>query len=217
MGAHPGLFGRISNTIKGKVRYRLLVLVLFPILLIMPIALAIAISWGKDYTYEQLFIKVKTDLSVSHETFNRIQQNYLSELASLAESYAFRLALENENHQAVQQQVSRLQKEANFSYLKLFESTAPHTELLGSQRSSIALTATLQGTPGVNIEIFSSEDLGRESARLAESVRLPLIETPRARPTQKNIEDRSMIIRALYPIKNSSGIVFALLEGGGSS
>jgi two-component system NtrC family sensor kinase len=117
MGAHPGRLTRIAGAIKGKVRYRLLVLVLFPILLIMPIALAIAISWGKDYTYEQLFIKVKTDLSVSHDTFNRIQRNYLSELESLAESYTFRLALENRDQQAIQQQVSRLKAKAEFSYL----------------------------------------------------------------------------------------------------
>jgi two-component system NtrC family sensor kinase len=214
MGAHPGRLTRIAGAIKGKVRYRLLVLVLFPILLIMPIALAIAISWGKDYTYEQLFIKVKTDLSVSHDTFNRIQRNYLSELESLAESYTFRLALENRNQQAIQQQVSRLKAKAEFSYLKLFESNPPHAELLASQRISIALIAALQGVPGVNIEIFSSEELGRESARLADAIRLPLIETPRARPTQKRVEDRAMVIRALYPIKNSAGVVFALLEGG---
>ena len=39
MGAHFSLLRRISDAVKGKVRYRLLVLVLFPILLIMPIAL----------------------------------------------------------------------------------------------------------------------------------------------------------------------------------
>ncbi len=90
MSAHFGLLRRISDAVKGKVRYRLLVLVLFPILLIMPIALVTAISWGKNYTYEQLYIKVKTDLSVSHDAFNRIQQSYLSDLGSLAESFTFR-------------------------------------------------------------------------------------------------------------------------------
>ena len=65
---------------------------------------------------------------------------------------------------------------------------------------------------GTKIRVF--EELARESAELAEFVRLSLIETPRARPTQKSIEDRSMIIRALYPIKNAAGEVFALLEGG---
>ncbi len=214
MSTHFSFSRRISDTVRGKVRYRLLVLVLFPILLIMPIALVTAISWGKDYTYEQLYIKVKTDLSVSHDAFGRIQQNYLSELESLAESFTFRRALQRNDAQAIGEQIARLQEEADFSYLKLLETRAPHTALLESQRLSVALTAALQGTPEVNIEIFSSEELGRESAQLAEVVRLLLIETPRARPTQKIIEDRSMIIRALYPIKNQAGNIIALLEGG---
>ncbi len=214
MSARYSLLRRISDVIRGKVRYRLLVLVLFPILLIMPIALVTAISWGKDYTYKQLYIKVKTDLSVSHDTFNRIQQSYLSKLESLAESFTFRSALDRNDRQALEQQVARLHEDADFSYLKLIETSAPHTALLESQRLSVALTAALEGTPGVNIEIFSSAELGRESAQLAETVRLPLIETPRARPTLKRIEDRSMIIRALYPVKNQTGNVIALLEGG---
>ncbi len=208
------LFRRISSAIRGKVRYRLLVLVLFPILLIMPIALVTAINWGKNYTYEQLFIKVKTDLSVSHDAFDRIQQNYLSKLASFAESHRFRTALQNGEQSHIEQQVSQLSEEADFSYLKLITSQPPHRDLLASQRKSPALTEALQGRPGVNIEIFSAQELERESVELAESVHLALIETPRARPTQKTIEDRSMIIRALYPVLNSSKEVIALLEGG---
>ncbi len=214
MGSKLSLFRRLSDVVKGKVRYRLLVLVLFPILLVMPIALATAISWGKDYTYKQLFIKVKTDLSVSHDTFNRIQQTYLFHLASLAESYSFRKALEDNRQQVIQQHINQLREKASFSYLKLLQSGATQAEFAQSQRQSVALANAIQGTPGVNIEIFSSEELGRESAALAELVHLPLIETPRARPTQKRVEDRSMIIRALYPIKDSAGKVFALLEGG---
>ncbi len=214
LAENKGLFKRASDAIQGKVRYRLLVLVLFPILLIMPIALVTAINWGKNYTYEQLFIKVNTDLSVSHDVFIRIQQNYLSNLATFAESYTFRQALQGNDQPAIQRQLLELRKQADFSYLKFFKSTASHTALPGAQRQSIALTAALQGKSGVNIEIFSAEELRHESEQLAESVSLPLIETPRARPTEKTVEDRSMIIRALYPIKNPAGIVIAILEGG---
>ena len=57
------------ETLRTTVRYKLLALVLFPILLVMPIALALAIYWGKEFSYEQLFIKVSTDLSVAHDVF----------------------------------------------------------------------------------------------------------------------------------------------------
>ena len=60
---------RFIETIRGAVRYKLLALVLFPILLVMPIALALAIYWGKEFSYDQLYIKVNTDLSVAHDVF----------------------------------------------------------------------------------------------------------------------------------------------------
>ena len=50
------------DNIRHTVRYKLLVLVLFPILLVMPIALLLAIYWGANFSYEQLYIKVNNDL-----------------------------------------------------------------------------------------------------------------------------------------------------------
>ncbi|MEW8460670.1 MAG: hypothetical protein AB2653_10240, partial [Candidatus Thiodiazotropha endolucinida] len=61
---------RIIEAIRGSLRYKLLVLVLFPILLIMPIALGLAIYSGCQFSYEQLFIKVNTDLSVAEDNFH---------------------------------------------------------------------------------------------------------------------------------------------------
>ncbi|MCW9022202.1 MAG: hypothetical protein OQK42_04475, partial [Sedimenticola sp.] len=88
------LFPQVLDRIKGSLRYKLLALVLFPILLIMPIALVLAIYWGANTTYDQLYLKVNTDLSVSHDIFRRIRQDYLGQLGRLTESYAFRTALE---------------------------------------------------------------------------------------------------------------------------
>ncbi len=71
----------IFETIRSAVRYKLLALVLFPILLVMPIALVLAIYWGKGFSYDQLFIKVNTDLTVAHDVFKRIREDYLNRLA----------------------------------------------------------------------------------------------------------------------------------------
>ena len=53
----------IFNAVQCKVRYKLLVL--FPVLLIMPITLLLAIYWGANFSYDQLFIKMNTDLTIS--------------------------------------------------------------------------------------------------------------------------------------------------------
>ncbi|RLW71387.1 MAG: hypothetical protein B6D71_02365, partial [gamma proteobacterium symbiont of Stewartia floridana] len=88
---------KLIRTIQSTLRYKMLVLVLFPILLIMPIALGLAIYWGSQFSYDQLFIKVNTDLSVAEDNFHRLQQDYLNTLARLAESYTFNTALESKS------------------------------------------------------------------------------------------------------------------------
>ncbi|MES9827830.1 MAG: cache domain-containing protein [Candidatus Thiodiazotropha sp.] len=210
---------RIIEAIRGSLRYKLLVLVLFPILLIMPIALGLAIYWGSQFSYEQLFIKVSTDLSVAEDNFHRLQEDYLNTLGRLAESYAFYTALESKSGLVVNTQLAELQQSAGFSYLHLLGVDGKRLFLSYGEaekrgHSSPLLLAALQGHPRVEIEIFSAEALDEQSPGLAKQVELPLIDTPRARPTVQRIEGRGMMIRALYPVKNSRGQVVAVLDGG---
>jgi len=202
---------KISRGIQHKVRYKLLLLVLFPILLIMPVALALAIYWGEKLTYEQLFLKVNTDLAVSHDAFYRIRQDYLNQLARLAESYQFRSALESGDKVSVVSQVSRLKKEQHFSFLTIV--TNPDI-FLKERRNSSSLNKALRGQANVGVEIYTSKELKHEDPELYQQVKLSLLKTPRARPTEKTLEDRAMVIRALYPIKNKNNKVVALLDGG---
>ncbi|MCB1758249.1 MAG: cache domain-containing protein [Gammaproteobacteria bacterium] len=206
---------RLLSAIRTTVRYKLLALVLFPILLLMPIALAVAVYWGASFTYEQLFIKVNTDLSVAHDLFRRIQQDYLDRLATQAESHTFSLALEVENGDALRVQIDALRKRHQFSYLNLLDRQGKR--MLGREgraRSSPLYLRAMNGSAAVGIEIFSAQELQEESQELAAAIRLPLIATPRARPTNRSVEMRGMMIRALYPIKDSRGELVALLDGG---
>ncbi len=208
----------IISKIRNTVRYKLLVLVLFPILLVMPIALVLAIYWGASFSYEQLYIKVNTDLSVSHDVFERIKRDYLNALGKTAESFAFRTQLSLGNTQSIQQQLAELQKENSFSYIHLIDNNGKlmngYNIDAGARNSrySSALELAKNGKASSGIEIFSASDLDHDN--LAKHVRLPLIETPRARPTDKIVEDRGMMIRALYPIIDSHYEVLAILDAG---
>ncbi len=209
-------FTTFRGAIRHKVRYKLLLLVLFPILLIMPVALALAIYWGKTFTYDQLFLKVNTDLAVSHDAFSRIRQDYLNELERLAESYQFRSALESGNQQSIVKQVNYLKEKIGFSFLDVVQinDNKDKSNILKSRRNSSALLNALKGHESSGIEIYSTEELKREDEKLFEIVQLPLVKTPRARPSDRTLEDRAMVIRALYPVKDSIGKVVALLDGG---
>ncbi|MFT5664760.1 MAG: two-component system NtrC family sensor kinase [Gammaproteobacteria bacterium] len=209
---------RIIDRIQHTVRYKVLVLVLFPILLVMPIALILAIYWGANFSYDQLYIKVNTDLSVSHDVFERIKRDYLNALGKTAESYTFRSELAENNSEAIQQQIDRLKQEFSFSYLQLIDKSgkpihSPGYSSSGYQtRQSSALKAAQTGLQSVGVEIFSAKDL--EGQQLAKHVRLPLIQTPRARETNKLVEDRGMMIRSLYPIIGADKQILAILDAG---
>jgi two-component system NtrC family sensor kinase len=205
------------ETIRGAVRYKLLALVLFPILLIMPIALVLAIYWGKGFSYDQLFIKVNTDLSVAHDVFKRIREDYLSRLAIVAESHSFYVALEANDTESIKQQLTILKNTSGFDYLHILNKEGDlliKNYSVEYNRISELVHKAAQGYPGVGIEIFDHDRLLAENKDLAQKMVLPLIETERARPTNRRIEDRGMVIRAVYPAKDSQGKVVALLDGG---
>lgn len=208
----------IINRVQHTVRYKVLVLVLFPILLVMPIALMLAIYWGANFSYDQLYIKVNTDLSVSHDIFERIKRDYLNALGKTADSYTFRSALADDNSEAIQKQIDQLKWEYSFSYIQLIDVYGQPLHSVNQppnnidSRLSSALKAAQVGKASVGVEIFSATDLKRQ--RLAEQVHLPLIETPRARATNKVTEDRGMMIRALYPIVDADKKVLAILDAG---
>lgn len=141
----------LLQQIRGTLRYKLLSLVLFPILLIMPIALVMAIVWGTNATYDQLYLKVNTDLSVSHDVFQRIQQDYLGQLSNVAESYDFRTALDADNRTALQGQLMALKQRAGLTYMRLLDRQGISLGLMGAQgvpaKPSPSLDAAESGTP----------------------------------------------------------------------
>jgi len=209
------LFSRLYQAVSTTLRYKLLALVLFPILLIMPIALVLAIYWGITFTYQQLYIKVNTDLSVSHDLFQRIQDDYLNELRQLSESYDFRVAFELNDKSNLRRQIFNWEKQAGFTYLDLV--TTSGISVLGMEKQTpptTALVSAFEGGARAGVEIFSHEQLNLLSSDLAKQLQLPLIHTDRARPTERAEEDRGMMIRALYPIKDNAGKVVAVLDGG---
>jgi two-component system NtrC family sensor kinase len=212
-----GMFNNIARAVRETVRYKLLVLVLFPILLVMPVVLALAIYWGTNYTYDQLFIKVNTDLSVANDVFKRLREDYLNRLGRLAESYSFRTSLESNDADSIQQQLSHLKQASGLTYLHVVDISGKRLYENGPKtysRSSPSLLAAAQGNPSTGIEIFSAKDLANEDPFLARKYELTLLETPRARTTQRTIEDRGMMVRAIYPVKLSSGKIVAILDGG---
>ena len=110
---------RLVDAVQGRVRLKLLVLALLPVAVVLPIALAGLIFWGASFTYEQLYIKVNTDLAVAHDQFMRIQQDHLDSLTRLGESYGLRDALASNDNDGIERLIGELQERKKLSYLRL--------------------------------------------------------------------------------------------------
>lgn len=207
---------RLRETIRGAVRYKLLALVLFPILLVIPVTLFSAFYWGKSFYYDQLFIKVSTDLSVAHDVFKRLHDDYLNRLARLAESHAFFEAMQSDDVEAIKRQIAILRNTTDFDYLNVLDADGRLMvgDAAGHDRVSNLLRSAARGNPSVGIEIFDQQRLAAEDSKLAQSIVLPLVETERAVPTSRTVEDRGMVLRAIYPATDANGRVVCLLDGG---
>ncbi|MDX9767754.1 MAG: cache domain-containing protein [Ectothiorhodospiraceae bacterium] len=207
----PGLF-------KSSVRYKLLALVFFPILLVMPAVVGLSVWWVQRVGYEQLFIKVNTDLAVAHDVFNRLQQEYLDALGRLGDSYAFRTALDRQDWDALSVQIDTLRGTRGFSFLRLNDASGRPLSATAGKSPGLPDTPLLReaadGRPVTGVEIFDGGALALAEAALAEQARLPIVPTPRARPTDRSHEERGMVMRMLYPVKAGDGRVVAILDGG---
>ncbi len=111
----------LIQRIQSNFRYKLLMLVLFPILLVIPLTLALAIYWSNAFTYEQLLMKVTTDLAVATDVFERIQKDYIKRLGNLGESHSFRESYEKSDWAAIVRELRALRSRERFEFLHLVD------------------------------------------------------------------------------------------------
>ena len=210
----------VKRKIATSLRYKLLVLVLFPMLMIALLTVGFVVYWSKDFSENQLLRRVGTDLNVARASFVRLQRDYLSQLERLAVSHAFYTAFANRDVDRIQDQLAVMRETTGFDFVNvtdfhgrwiLTHNLAPAgTSKLGPLHRQVVTW----GTPSVDIEIYSAEDLMRENPGLAEAARIPLVETPRSAPGDRTLEDRAMLIRAIVPVRDPKGTMVALLDGG---
>lgn len=205
------MFRRLWRSTNNSIRYKLLVLVLVPILVILPLILGITLYWFYKFTYAQLYAKVSTDLSVAHDVFVRLQSDYLKELENFVESYSFRLAYENKDTGRIAEQLELMIKTSDFDYLHITKRSAANYSLAPSP---LLEDATRLGKPGVGVELLFRDVFGELNPDILNQTLIPLINTPHSAPTSRTTENRAMVVRAVYPIRNPFGEPVAVLEGG---
>jgi len=212
---------RFRTIVSSCLRYKLLILVLLPVLLVMSAVIALSNLWLNEVSYQQLLMKVNADLNVANEAFDETQENLLADLALLAESYSFRLPLEQsltkeKEAQQIQPLILQLQQEHGFDFIQLidingcdyWDSTSCNV------KNSPLLSKALSGEAAAGVDLFSSRELHEIDPQLAEMVYQPLVDTPRANPVDNIAENRGMVLHSYYPVMDADKNVSAILIGG---
>ena len=198
---------------RHSIRTRLLLLALLPLGVVLPLILAALTYWGGDYFERILKTKVRSELAIAHGYYERVSEGVGRSLSSLADSERLARALLSSDGKGDANLIYLLdsvQLDQKLDFLHFLAVDRNH--LPTSQRP--AIRAALEGKNTTSTEIFNAADLLAISPQLAERARTPLLPTPNARPNQREVETRGLVIHAASPVVDAQGNLLGVLEGG---
>ncbi|MEZ9140105.1 MULTISPECIES: cache domain-containing protein [unclassified Shewanella] len=214
MSVFSQFFGVSWQQMQAKVRYRILILTLLPILLTLISLVFITIYWNISYTGKQLFMKVKADLTVATNTLEQVQKQQEIQLLNVSKSWDFQNAfLEvdkgNQSELAALNRYLKQQKDIlQLDVLRLIRLEEANADPDLRQMLPRVENKALSG-----LMVLSAKRLDRLDPSLAKLARVPLSATMRAEEPTKIAETRGMLSRTLLPIADESGQVSWYLDG----
>ena len=216
MSFFSNLFGVSWQQMQAKVRYRILILTLLPILLTLVSLVFITIYWNISYTGKQLFMKVKADLTVANSTLITVQDNQESQLELVMASWPFQNEFRQLGLNPIEQRaklgpvLEQAKQEFDLDFLRLVSvSEAASDPDLRQMLPHIDGTAPFSG-----LMVLDSSRLARIDPTLAERAKIDIIKTQRAHEPSKTQEKRGLLSRSLLPVVGENGNVAWYLDGG---
>ncbi|WP_040571482.1 sensor histidine kinase [Shewanella benthica] len=216
MSFFPRVFGVNWKQMQAKVRYRILILTLLPILLTLVSLVFITIYWNISYTGKQLFMKVKADLAVASNTLISVQKSQEKQLELVMSSWAF----QNDFRQFDTSQVDSRQRidvflETQKRKLDLdFLSLVSLSEAAADADLRFMLPKVKGSDAYSGLMVLGPNRLARIDPDLVTVANILLVETPRSQKLTKTVEDRGLLSRSLLPIPDANGNIAWYLDGG---
>ena len=222
----PGLLGRLRS-----VRMRLLAIALLPTLIILPVVLAVVVTWWTRQFDRLLISKVNGDLTIARQYLDRLMERSDETLHALGDSVAFaRVAAGHgasgdgsagqPGPSAMADFLDARRKALGLDFLYLLDAEGRRIATSPSSAADGAATPlwpveqrALKGRASTEIDVFGPADLARISPQLAERARVPLVPTPGAAPATRAEEDRGMVVQSGTPVI-LPGVGAAALVGG---
>lgn len=177
----------------NSVRLKLLVLALAPLGVLLPLLMFMAMArWTTDYD-ELLIAKVDSDLRIAEQYLGRLLAGTGAGVEAVANSLQFQSALNRSDaDQTTFLEEMRVQQSLDFLYY------LPESRTAEAAHWPVIQTA-LDGQRSSQIDIFPAKELAK-FPHLSERARIDLIETQAAVPTDREVEDRGMVIHTAAPV-----------------
>lgn len=188
-----------------SVRNKLVAMALLPLLVVLPLLVAALVLWG-DAAYNRLLItKVRSDLAVAHGYFDQVIAEVGGGIGSVAASHALLRALGAGQPAAVDALLARSRQEMGLDFLQVVTPDAGPLAPGG---------AGAQATRGARLAVLDGDAFARIAPHLKDRIRIPLIPTRNAAPSDRRVEDRAFLVLAVSDVLDDSGRVIARLRGG---
>ncbi|WP_294607465.1 sensor histidine kinase [Roseovarius sp.] len=174
-----------------SVRLRLLILALLPLMVLMPLLLLLAVNrWSANYD-NLLITNVQSDLRIADQYLQRILDTTGNDVRSLARSLEF-----NRASQHASDRFNRFLQDNRTTLGLDFLYFLPAPEAREKANSWPVIAAAVRGGSATEIDILSGADLDAlpSGSGLAARARVPLIATRAAVPTDRQVEDRGMVM-----------------------
>lgn len=186
-----------------RVRLRLLLLALLPLVVLLPILLSVTMLRWIDRYNELLIAKVSSDLRVAEQYFLQIEQDQAARVAAFAQSERFVSAQSG----APERLEALLRQERERLDLEFLVYGAPQDTAIFPNGVRPALAKAEIDAPFAGLALLSPSELDRLAPGLAERARLPILETAAARPIERDVEDRGMLLVAAHRTSEDGSVL----------
>lgn len=204
--------------LQGSIRNKLLTMALLPLAGVLPLLVAALALWG-NAAYDRLLItKVRSDLAVARGYFDQVLGQVGSGTDAVAASHQLHLALERQDRPTLQAQLRRERERLGFDFINLYGPDG------GWITADWATGAEEASPPGVakpaladapaSLSVLDHAALVALAPHLAARLRIPIVPTANAAPSQRTVEDRAMVMLAHAPVLSPQGETLATLRAG---
>ena len=203
-----GSFQRLS------IRNKLLVLVLMPMAGVLPLLGLVLLVWGNSALDQLLVTKVRSDLAVAQGYFERVLGEVGGSTAAVADSQALHLALAQRDDSRMVALLQRLKARERLDFINLRGADGTLRVTDSGTPAAAGDTTPNSQTDSTSVEVLSAAQLALLAPDLRERVQVPLLATRNAAPSQREVEDRAMVLLATRLVRDVDGRVLGQVQAG---